>query len=102
MNLLLRLRQGRTRPWRSSLPVVRWRTSRRLQKKPHPCGSPEHENVASYIIQELTAMGLSPEIQETSVVSERHGFPFVGASVKNILVRLPGTSGSRAMLFTLT
>jgi hypothetical protein len=47
-------------------------------------------------------MGLSPEIQETSVVSERHGFPFVGASVKNILVRLPGTSGSRAMLFTLT
>ena len=70
-----------------------------IAKEPHPCGSPEHENVASYIIQELTAMGLSPEIQETSVVSERHGFPFVGASVKNILARLPGTGNSRAVLF---
>jgi hypothetical protein len=70
-----------------------------IAKKPHPSGSPEHENVAAYIIHELTTIGLNPEIQETTVVSQRRGFPFAGASVKNILVRLPGTSSSKAVLF---
>lgn len=71
-----------------------------IADKPHPLGSAEHENVAEYIIKELTALGLRPEIQETSIVSQRRGYPFVGATVKNILVRLGGTNNSRAVLFT--
>jgi len=72
----------------------------RIAQRPHPVGSPEHEAVFNYLISALTSMNLTPEIQEATVVSERRNFPGVGGSVRNVLVRLPGTDNSRPLLFT--
>jgi hypothetical protein len=72
----------------------------RIAQKPHPVGSPEHEAVLNYLRSALASMNLKPEIQETTVLSQRRNFPEVGAMIKNVLVRLPGTNPSRALVFT--
>ena len=56
-----------------------------LSNKPHPVGSEEHARVGEYIRSQLTILGLTPEIQRTTVVS-------------NIVARLKGTSGGKAVL----
>ena len=38
-----------------------------ITQKPHPIGSPEHARVREYIIAQLEAIGLSPEVQKTTV-----------------------------------
>ena len=56
-----------------------------LSNKPHPVGSAEHSHVGEYIRSQLTVMGLTPELQETS-------------GLTNIVARLKGTSGGKAVL----
>ena len=56
-----------------------------IAQKPHPAGTSEHAAVANYIQNELTALGLKPEVQQTPAVA-------------NILVRLKGTSDEQAVL----
>jgi acetylornithine deacetylase/succinyl-diaminopimelate desuccinylase-like protein len=70
--------------------------------KPHPMGSPEHANVRDYILHALIAMGLSPEVQTTTVVNHRgtaKGDALLAAgTVHNIVARLKGTAHRRAIL----
>jgi hypothetical protein len=54
---------------------------RLIAQKPHPVGSPEHAVAQDYILQELTRLGLRPEVQTTPVVH-------------NIVSRLAGTGQS--------
>src|SRR6185369_13067723 len=56
-----------------------------IAQRPRPSGSSEHTAVANYIQNELTVLGLSPEIQQTQAVT-------------NILGRLKGTSDEKAVL----
>ncbi len=43
--------------------------------EPHPIGSPEHARVRAYIVSGLEELGLSPEVQETTVAKAvRHGW----------------------------
>jgi Peptidase family M28 len=56
-----------------------------IAQKPHPVGTSEHAEVANYIQKELVAIGLSPEVQQTTTVT-------------NILVRLKGTSDEKAVV----
>ena len=56
-----------------------------IAQRPHPVGTSEHAAVANYIQNELTASGLSPEVQQTPAVT-------------NILARLKGTSDEKAVL----
>jgi hypothetical protein len=71
-----------------------------IAQKPHPPGSTEHSAVRDYIVRELTAMGLKPEIQKTTISDDRLAF-VSGAVVENILVRLPGTqTGGKAVLLS--
>ncbi|MBW4635040.1 MAG: M28 family metallopeptidase [Iphinoe sp. HA4291-MV1] len=69
-----------------------------IAQKPHPIGSPEHAKVRDYILKELTAQGLSPEVQKTTVVNPRWGTPFVAGTVHNIVARLQGTNNTKAIL----
>ena len=79
------------RPTAVSAPLTEFSGERALQyltviaQRPHPVRSSEHAAVASYIQNELTALGLSPEVQQTPGVS-------------NILARLKGTSDEKAVL----
>jgi peptidase M28-like protein len=66
--------------------------------KPHPIGSPEHREVRNYLLQQLAAMGAAAETQKTSVVKEDQGPPYTAASVENVLTRVKGTAGDKAIL----
>jgi len=69
-----------------------------IAQRPHPIGSAEHEAVRERIVGELVALGFSPEVQKTSVVSQRRNSPFLAGTVENILVRLKGTDSTKAVM----
>ena len=73
-----------------------------IAARPHRMGSVAHDEVRSYLVHELGALGLAPEVQETSVAqlrfTERWGWPARVATVKNIVARRKGTEGGPAVL----
>ena len=58
---------------------------------PHPIGSAEHDRVRDYLVSQLTALGLAPEVQRATGVTPRYE---VAGTVENIVARLKGTSGT--------
>ncbi len=73
-----------------------------IAARPHRMGSVAHDEVRAYLVHELGALGLAPEVQETSVAqlrfTERWGWPARVATVKNIVARRKGTEGGPAVL----
>jgi hypothetical protein len=71
-----------------------------IAREPHPVGSPENARVRDYLIQGISATGLRPQVQKTTV------FPSApddaeATTVENVLVRIEGTEPtSRAILVT--
>jgi hypothetical protein len=63
---------------------------------PHPLGTQAHARVRDYLMAQLRAMGLSPQLQSGLATSHdaRHGAGWVD----NVLVRLPGKQAGRALL----
>jgi hypothetical protein len=68
-----------------------------IAQQPHPVGSPENAQVRDYLFQQLTDLGFQTEIQQTTVLSGEFG---AIAEVQNLLVRIPGTDSTRAVLIT--
>ena len=68
-----------------------------IARKPHPLGTEEHAAVRDYILGQLTAAGLSPETQETVAVNS-HVIPYRVGTVRNVLARLKGSGGGKAIL----
>lgn len=62
----------------------------RIARKPHPAGTLEHDRTRDYIAAELTRLGLEPQIQRATGVTERY---LAAGSVENIAARLPGMAG---------
>ncbi len=60
-----------------------------IAAEPHPAGSAQANKVRDYIMAQIRAMGLEPELQEAMVYRP----PATAASVHNVLVRLTGASG---------
>jgi hypothetical protein len=58
---------------------------------PHPIGSSEHDRVRDYLVSQLTALGVTPEVQRTTGVTPRYE---VAGTVENVVARLKGTSGA--------
>lgn len=73
-----------------------------IAARPHRMGSPAHDEVRAYLMRELAALGLAPQVQEASVAqlrfAVRWGWPARVATVKNVVARLRGTEGGRAVL----
>jgi len=100
----------------SSAPLTEFSSGRAMQilgviaQKPHPSGSAEHSAVRDYIVREVTAMGLQPEIQKTTISGDQSSLLrqpndrrvlILGGAVENILVKLPGTrTGGKAVLLS--
>ncbi|HVF57381.1 MAG TPA: M20/M25/M40 family metallo-hydrolase [Pyrinomonadaceae bacterium] len=79
------------------------RATRRLRefaRKPHPTGTEENARVRDYIVRELTALGLSPEVQLANVVVENRGARGAvrAAAVRNVVARLEGSANSKALM----
>src|SRR5438270_557600 len=73
---------------------------RAIAQKPHPTGSEEIERVRRYILGELAALGVVAEVQAVEVVPRQAsaGWPVLAARVQNIVARVPGTAGGRALM----
>lgn len=73
-----------------------------IAQRPHPMGSIESENVRNYLINELASLGMTPEVQRTTVVShwaKQRGFTLVpAATVINVLARMKGIDNTKALL----
>src|SRR5690606_4600057 len=80
----------------SDTPVVLANLKRHVSAiaaEPHPVGSEANRRVRDYIIGELEALGLAPEVQTGAMISMRGR----GETVENIVCVIPGQSpgGSR-------
>ena len=64
-----------------------------IATKPRPPGSMAHDATRDHLVEELTALGLSPEVQKASGVNRRVGTMLVAATVENVIARLKGTVG---------
>jgi peptidase M28-like protein len=65
---------------------------------PHPIGSAHAQAVRDYLMSELRAAGLNPQVQQTTAVNADWGPPFPAGTVNNVLARLAGTANTKTLL----
>ena len=70
-----------------------------ITRAPHPTGSPAHAEVRALLTDRLSDLGLDPEIQTTTYLLDQ-GEGATGATVRNILARVPGTASTGAIVLT--
>jgi hypothetical protein len=69
---------------------------REIAQRPHPAGSPDNARVREYLLVQLRALGLQPQVQEATGVGTR--YPRAGL-VRNVVARMPGrTPGGLAVV----
>ena len=66
-----------------------------ISEKSHHVGTEAHKEVQAYIVKELEAMNLSPEIQVQTVVNKKW---FAGTTTENILARVKGSGNGKALM----
>ena len=59
-----------------------------IAQRPHPMGTADHNRVRDYIVGQLSALGLHPQIQQATAIGTRYR---QAGRVQNILARLPGS-----------
>ncbi len=75
-----------------------WKHVATVAAAPHPVGSEAHAAVREYIVQQIQLMGLDAAVQEVESTINRRGQPAVPVTVRNIVMRLPGSQTSKAVL----
>lgn len=66
--------------------------------EPRPLGSKAHVAARDYLVHQIAAAGLTPELQKTSAMYQSRFGPITGGSVENVLVRVPGQQNTKAVL----
>ncbi|HEX9127685.1 MAG TPA: M28 family peptidase, partial [Gemmatimonadaceae bacterium] len=61
---------------------------KQIAQRPHPMGTTDHDRVRDYIVGQLSALGLRPQIQQATAIGTRYR---QAGHVQNILARLPGS-----------
>src|SRR5579885_1980983 len=67
-------------------------------REPHPLGSAAHAAVRDYLLRQFTALGVEPQVQTATAVVTRWGPPYAAATVQNVVARLRGSGGGKALL----
>lgn len=70
---------------------------RQIARESHPTGSPANAAVRDYLVTQLRALGLAPEVH-SGVGLRARGKVLAAGHVDNVLVRLPGTVPGKAVL----
>jgi hypothetical protein len=70
-----------------------------IAKKPHPVGSPAHEEVRAYILHALEGMGIEARVQDTSAAIWAAAVTHA-AHLTNVIARLPGRNHGPAVLLS--
>ena len=68
----------------------------RIAERPHPIGSDANMAVRRYLVEELTALGLQPELQTITVV-DYFGDPNNTVEVVNVMARIAGSDPTGAV-----
>ncbi len=68
-----------------------------IAQRPHPTGSQDNDRVREYIVAQMSALGLAPQVQSTVQLGSNPAF-VNGAEVSNVVGRLPGRRHSKALL----
>lgn len=68
-----------------------------IARTPHPIGSSANVTVRDYLVSQLSALGLNPQIFTAVGISRRNRSSAIG-NVQDILGRLPGSANSRAVV----
>ena len=106
-SLSMFLSQRPPRPLPDSIPASEFSAERAfrhieaLPDEPRPVGTAAHLQTRNYIMSELQSLGLSPQIQETTIVDPQSPvYPgmIVAGTVQNVVARLDGTAGKQAIL----
>jgi hypothetical protein len=98
-------RTGLPRPRPANAPGTEFSSARAMTmlvdiaKEAHPSGSPYHAVVRQYVVDRLTSMGLKPETQTTTSMIQGPTRA-QAATVHNVVVRIPGTASTGAVLAT--
>lgn len=74
---------------------------RQFASEPHPMGSPQHEAAVGYLVDQLSAMGLEPEVQVASATSPSVDYDkglVPAGRVQNVVARLTGTDSTGSLL----
>jgi hypothetical protein len=71
---------------------------RAISERPHPMGTSANREVRDYLLAELKSMGLAPEVQRATGMNLGWGGIIPAGAVENVLVRLKGTGGGKAVL----
>ena len=66
-----------------------------IASTPHAIATSAHDEVRDYLLAELKAFGLNPEIQKTYVQSDLYK---TSGIIENIITRIPGTDNSKAVM----
>jgi len=69
-----------------------------VASRPHPLGTAEHDAVRDYIVRELAALGLSPQVQKATAINPTYANPVTAGTVENIVARMQGTQSRRPVL----
>ena len=69
-----------------------------IAQQPHPVGSSEHDRVRDYIMLQLEAEGVHPEIQKTMATGFGWQTNIIGATIENIVGVLKGSDSSKAVM----
>ena len=73
---------------------------REIARRPHPTGSAEHARVREAIVTRMRELGLAPEVQTAtaSTAKQALGALYDAATVRNIVARIKGTGGTKAVM----
>jgi hypothetical protein len=69
-----------------------------IARAPRPIGSANHDAARDYILGQLGALGLEPQIQKTTALTEPSASLFLAGTVENILARKRGAGNGQAVL----
>lgn len=69
-----------------------------IAQRPHQIGSAEHDVVRDYLLNELRAEGLVPQVQTATSVNPVWKSEFRAGTVQNVIAKLPGTANSKALM----
>lgn len=67
-----------------------------IAAKPHPSGSAAQAEVRDYLMNELRANGLEPQVQGSTRLRPSQAQP--GSGIQNVMARLKGTGNGKALL----
>ncbi len=66
-----------------------------IAARPHPMGSVDHDRVRDYIAEQITQLGITPQLQLTTAIGTRYQ---EAGRVQNLLAWLPGSEKGKSVL----